>query len=196
MNKPNAKEKDYCKKGHQDDKIIRSLLSRELINGKTIYVLDIDYVEFYREIDVDLLLTNYKYNTTTVECKADDFPALKDGKKYIFLELISNSKKYSESNGQDGLGCILTSKAKFFIFYFIKYDYYLIINSRKLREFIKNNKSRYKEKTAHTWSPDNRTIWYDSTGIIVPVMDIVKNCDGILKKSRYKYNDIKNELNI
>lgn len=195
-NKPNEKERDYCKKGHDDDKIIRSLLTKELVNDKTIYVYDIDHDEFFRELDIDLILTNYLFKYASVECKADDFPVLRDGKKYIFLELISNSKKYESSGGLDGLGCILSSKSHFFIFYFIKYDYYLIINSRKLREFIKNNENKYKKKTSHTWSPDNRIIWYDSTGIIVPVMDIVKYCDGILKKSRYKYEDIKKELGL
>lgn len=195
-NKPNAKERDYCKKGHDDDKIIRTLLSRELVNEKTIYVYDIDHDEFFRELDVDLILTNYLFKYASVECKADGFPVLKDGKKYIFLELVSNSKKYESSGGQDGLGCILSSKAHFFIFYFIKFDYYLIINSRKLREFIRNNETKYKRKTANTWSPNNKQIWYSSYGIIVPVMDIVEFCDGILKKSRYKYEDIKNELGL
>lgn len=193
---PSSKEANYCKKGHDDDKIVRSILTKELINEKTIYVYDIDHDEFFRELDVDLILTNYLFKYASVECKADGFPVLKDGKKYIFLELVSNSKKFESSGGQDGLGCILSSKAHFFIFYFIKYDYYLIINSIKLREFIKNNETKYKRKTANTWSPDNSRIWYSSYGIIVPVMDIVKECGGILKKSRYKYEDIKSELEL
>lgn len=196
MQKPNAKEANYCKKGHDDDKIIRSLLTKELINEKTLYAYDIDHDEFHRKHDIDLILINKNFRYRSVECKADDFPALKDGKKYIFLELISNSKKYESSGGTDGLGCILSSKAESFIFYFIKYDYYLIINSQKLRKFIEENKGRYKEKKANTWSPDNSEIWYSSIGIIVPAMDIVREAGGILKKSRFAYEDIKSELGL
>lgn len=193
--KPNDKEKDYCRKGHDDDRIIRTLLKKELVNDKTQHVLDVDSDDFCRKHDIDLMLINKVYDTTTAEVKADDFPALKDGKKYIFLELVSNSKKFKESDGKDGLGCILTSKAKHFIFYFIKYDYYLVIESQKLRDYILKNKDKYEEKKATTWSPNNKEIWYHSYGRVVPVSDIVKN-GGILKKSRYKYIDVKMDLGL
>ncbi len=192
---PSEKEKDYCKKGHQDDLIIRTLLKKELVNEKTEYVIDIDQDGFFRKIDIDLILYNKNGRLATIEVKADGFPSIRNNKKYVFLELISNSKKYQESNQKDGLGCILTSRAHYFIFYFILYDYYLIINSQKLRQFIKENKDKYEKKQARTFSPDNKSIWYYSEGILVPVMDLV-SIGGIVKKSRYKYLDIKKELKI
>lgn len=192
---PSEKEKDYCKKGHQDDLIVRSLLKKELVNEKTEHVIDIDQDGFFRKIDIDLILYNKSGKLATVEAKADGFPTIRNNKKYVFLELISNSKKYQESNQKDGLGCILTSRANYFIFYFTIYDYYLIINSQKLRSFIKENKDKYETKKARTFSPDNKSIWYYSEGILVPVMDLV-SIGGIIKQSRYKYLDVKKELNI
>lgn len=196
MYEPNIKEKDYCQQGHNDDLIIRTLLKRELINGKTIYVLDIDNDTFFRKNDIDLLLINKFFKFKSVEVKADGFPILSDGKKYIFLELISNSKKYQETNGKLGQGCILTSKCDYFIFYFIKYDYYLIVESEKLKKYILENRDRYPEKRARTWSPDNSQIWYYSVGHVVPIDDIVEHCSATIKYSRYKYDDIKKELGL
>ena len=195
MNGPNQKERDYCKRGHDDDLIVRTLLSRELLNDKTIHTIDVDKDLFFNDTDVDLILVNRHYNLTTVEVKADGFPML-GGTKYVFLELISNSVKYSNTNGQEGLGCCLTSKSKYFIFYFIKYDKYLVIESKKLREFIKNNKDNYEHKQAKTWSPNNKKIWYYTDGIVVPVQDLVDGAAGIVKNSRYKYLDIKSELSL
>ena len=195
MNGPNQKERDYCKRGHDDDLIVRTLLSRELLNDKTIHTIDVDKDLFFNDTDVDLILVNRHYNLTTVEVKADGFPML-GGTKYVFLELISNSVKYRSSGGQEGLGCCLTSKAKYFIFYFIKYDKYLVLESQKLREFIKNNSNNYEHKQAKTWAPDNRKIWYYTDGIVVPVQDLVDMAAGIVKNSRYKYLDIKSELSL
>lgn len=195
MNGPNEKERDYCKRGHDDDLIVRTLLSRELLNDKTIHTIDVDKDLFFNDTDVDLILVNRHYNLTTVEVKADGFPEIR-GTKYVFLELISNSVKYSNTNGQEGLGCCLTSKSKYFIFYFIKYDKYLILESQKLREFIKNNKDNYEHKQAKTWSPNNKKIWYYTDGIVVPVQDLVDMAAGIVKNSRYKYLDIKSELSL
>ena len=195
MDGPNKKERDYCKQGHADDLIVRTLLSRELLNDKTIHTIDVDKDLFFNNTDVDLILVNKHYNLTTVEVKADGFPML-SGTKYVFLELISNSVKYNSTNGQEGLGCCLTSKAKYFIFYFIKYDKYLILESQKLREFIKNNKDNYEHKQAKTWSPNNKKIWYYTDGIVVPVQDLVDGAAGIVKNSRYKYLDIKSELSL
>ena len=195
MNGPNQKERDYCKRGHDDDLIVRTLLSRELLNDKTIHTIDVDKDLFFNDTDVDLILVNKHYNLTTVEVKADGFPEIR-GTKYVFLELISNSVKYKSSGGQEGLGCCLTSKSKYFIFYFIKYDTYLVLESQKLREFIKNNKDNYEHKQAKTWSPNNKKIWYYTDGIVVPVQDLVDGAAGIVKNSRYKYLDIKSELSL
>jgi hypothetical protein len=187
------KEKDYCKKGHEDDLIVRTLLSRELINNNTIHVIDVDKDLFFRNADVDLILINKFYNLATAEIKADGFPAL-GGTKYVFLETISNSNRYEKSGGTDGLGCCLTSKSHYFIFYFIKYNTYLILKTSKMKEFIEKNIDKYDKKQARTWSPDNKKIWYYSEGIIVPVGDLIIEAGGIYKTSRYNYEDIKKEL--
>ena len=71
-----------------------------------------------------------------------------------------------------------------------------MLESQKLREFIKNHKDYYEHKKAKTWSPDNRKIWYYTDGIVVPVQDLVDGAAGIVKNSRYKYLDIKSELSL
>ena len=192
---PTSKEANYCKKGHDDDKIVRTLLSRDLINDIIIHTVDVDYDSFFRSLDIDLILYNKDNKMATAEIKADAFPVMKDGKKYIFCELVSNSKKFEESKGKTGQGCILTSKSDYFIFYFILYDSYLVIKSNILRDYILNNKEKYDEKKARTWSPDNKKIWYYSIGRVVPIDDILK-IGGTYVESRYKYEDIKKELNI
>ena len=191
--KPNAKEANYCKQGHIDDKIVRTLLSRELINDKTLHVIDVDRDGFFRNADVDLIIVNHQYNLTTAEVKADGFPKI-NGNKYVFIETISNSNKYKNSGGHDGLGCCLTSKACYFIFYFIKYNNYMIIKTKDMQKFIEKHGMEYERKQARTFGPDNRTIWYYSEGILVPVDDLIENAGGILKESRIKYEDIKLEL--
>ena len=193
MDGPNLKERDYCKKGHDDDLIIRTLLSRELVNDTIIYVKDIDDDLFFRSLDCDLLLVNKSNNIKMAEVKADDYPPI-NNVKYIFLEYISNSNKYKSSRGHDGLGCILTSKCDYFIFYFIKLDKYLVVDSNKLKEFVKNNIMKYKTKEATTYSPNNKDVWYHSYGLLVPVDDIIAECAASLFDSKIKYDDIKNEL--
>lgn len=193
MNAPNKKELNYCQKGHEDDYIIRTLLSKELVNDTIIYVKDIDDDLFFRNLDCDLLLVNKDNKVKLAEVKADDYPLI-NNVKYIFLEYISNSNKYKSSGGHDGLGCILTSKCDYFIFYFIKLDKYLVADSNKLKEFVKNNINRYKTKEANTYSPNNKEIWYNSYGLLVPIGDIIRECKASLFDSKIKYNDIKNEL--
>jgi hypothetical protein len=196
MNGPNAKERDYCKRGHDDDLIVRTLLKRELINKNNIeHIIDVDDDNYFNKNDVDLILCSKKCDITTVEIKADGYKKI-NNIKYVFLELISNSVKYQKSEGQDGLGCCLTSNSKNFIFYFTQYDQYLIVKTNKLREFIRNNKNNYEHKQAKTWAPDNSRIWYYSEGIIVPVPDLINLAGGILKDSNIKYLDIKNELGL
>lgn len=180
-------ELNYNKTGHDNDKIVKEILRREFLEiGYTDFV-DLDPMDWARKFDIDFLISGQNKNTLLMEIKADSYKVLSDGLKSIFIEIKSNIQKNID-------GWLYTSRCNYFIFYFILYDYYLIIDRQKLLNFMNSNLDKYNKKLSRTFAPDNSKIWYETEGRVVPIYDILQYQIGTIHYSKHKYKNIKEEL--
>lgn len=180
MQYANAKEKDWCRKGHEDDRVARYILKQTFEKPSWVEaVVDVDDNEYFREVDVDLVL--YKVCDTFpepgelvrwLEIKADDFPLVYNkarGKKekFVFIETLSNSTKGTP-------GWIYTTQADHIVYFFMQFNRYIIIKTEDLRRIA--NSGGYAVKRANTFAKDNKTILYHSEGVLIPVSDLLPFC--------------------
>lgn len=140
------------------------------------WVQDVDGDPYYRDADVDLLVS--KNNTipypqyepvSAIEIKADAY-GLRHGRKYVFVETVSNDRKGTK-------GWLYTTTAEYILYYFVLLDRYIMIRTDVLRNIIAMADARgYEHKTSQTYSPDDKRLLYCSHGVLVPVDDILQDC--------------------
>lgn len=186
--------KEACKY----DEIAIELLRTELLNEHILHVIPVNRDPFFYVPDVDLLIVNEYYKIQTVEVKVDTYPAFKDANtgtnvKKIYLETIANDKKFSKSCATDGLGNALTSKADYFLYYFIELQSYLVIPTIRMQEWIRVNmpKGIFEIKSARTYGDDGQ-YFFSSYGMLVPIDVLIEQCGAKLCKSRTDWNTFKN----
>lgn len=185
---------DYNPEGNKMDKVCRALLKDALISETVLDVLDVGNNPVFYPADIDLLLVKSDFNISTLEIKANGYGNGKGSlnNQSVFIEYISNDRKYLESGGKAGLGCARICKAEFFLFYFIKYDYYLLFKTKELQEFLENNIEKYPSKYAVTNDKNGQEL-YKSYGLIVPIEILRKEAGGVLIKSNCSYNKYEKE---
>lgn len=183
------RETNYNKEGHDNDKIVRKLLLTELSNMGYTFNVDLDKYDWARELDIDLICTGQNKQTIFVEVKVDSYKVLNDGKKYCFIETISNTVKNVQ-------GWLYTSRANFFIFYFTLFDDYVVINRLKLIKYINENINKLEHKRARTFSPDGEKIWYETEGVMLSVYDILQNGLGNIYHSSTSFENVKKSLGL
>ena len=74
------------------------------------------------------------------------------------------------------------------VYYFVHTDNYLVIDTKELQEFVKNNMQRYTVKSANTYGYDGNVL-YTSYGVLVPIEDIMQNLNAKIINSRHRFND-------
>ena len=183
---------DYNPEGNKMDKVCRALLKDALISETVLDVIDVGNNSVFYPADIDLLLIKSDYNVSTLEVKACANPKGNLKKQTVFIEYISNDKKYLESGGKAGLGCIRVCKAEFILFYFIKNDYYLLFKTKELQEFLEENIEKYSSKFAVTYGKDGQEL-YRSFGLIVPIEILREQAGGLLLKSNCSYEKYEEE---
>ena len=185
---------DYNPTGNRNDRVCRALLAKELLNEKTIHVIDVANDKFFQKKDIDIICINKELKSTTVEIKATN-SGNAYGTKTVFLETISNSNKYLTSNSKEGRGCILITESDFLIFYFIRSDTYMIVKTKALQNYVQKHISsgKYPVKSTSTYGYNGMPL-YDSYGLIVPVQDLITEAGARIVTSKYKYDDIAKEV--
>lgn len=185
----NKEKYDYNPVGNRNDRICRALLSKELLSENITHVIDVGGDSYFWKEDIDLICVSKKEKDRfiTVEIKADGYRPY-NGKKFIFCETISNSNKYLMSSGREGIGNLFITKSDFMVYYFVHTDNYLVIDTKELQEFVKNNMQRYTVKSANTYGYDGNVL-YTSYGVLVPIEDIMQNLNAKLINSRHRFND-------
>lgn len=173
---PKPYQRDWNWAGHKQDAIARHIMSITFSGMYFVYqVYDVDNDMVYRNADIDLLviknnLVGSTYEpVSSIEIKADTYGYVR-GKKYIFVETISNDCKGTR-------GWIYTTAAEYILYYFILLDQYIMVKTDVLRSAVEQADARgYKRRKANTYSPDNRRLIYSSHGVLVPVDDILQDC--------------------
>lgn len=173
---PKPYQRDWNWAGHKQDAIARHIMSITFSGMYFVYqVYDVDNDMVYRNADIDLLvvknnLVGGAYEpVSSIEIKADTYGYVQ-GKKYIFVETVSNDSKGTQ-------GWIYTTAAEYILYYFILLDQYIMVKTSILRSAVEQADARgYKRRKANTYSPDNRRLIYSSHGVLVPVDDILQDC--------------------
>ena len=94
-------KKNTFQESRKNDKVLRRLLVDELKRDKIIHVVDVGDDKVFMPADIDLLIVNKDYRISSVEAKADNYGTTA-GVKKIFIETISNDKKFAISGGIEG----------------------------------------------------------------------------------------------
>lgn len=185
----NEKKYDYNPIGNRNDRVCRALLSKELLSDTIAHVIDVGNDSYFWKEDVDLICvsTHPTNRFVTVEIKADGYKPV-NGKKYIFCETISNSNKYLISAGREGLGNLFITKSDFMIYYFVHTDTYLVVDTKELQAFVKNNMRTYNVKSCDTYGYEGK-ILYTSYGLLVPTEDILNCLNAKIISSRHRFKD-------
>ena len=182
-------KKNTFQESRKNDKVLRRLLVDELKRDKIIHVVDVGDDKVFMPADIDLLIVNKDYRISSVEAKADNYGTTA-GVKKIFIETISNDKKFAISGGIEGMGNARYSKSDYFLYYFIKLQSYLIIPTKQLQAWITVNlpKGKYEIKTAKTCGLDGKVL-YNSYGMLVPINVLIDEAGAKLFDAQCKWED-------
>jgi len=123
----NIKSYDFNKK-NDDSKKVEALII-EFLESRGNRVEDVSDIEYYRKIDVDLLVHNEKNKIIKLEVKADSTKT-----KNYFAETISNDKKNT-------LGCWLLTESDYIAYYFELDKELHIIPTKPAQEYVIKNKN-------------------------------------------------------
>lgn len=156
------KEAGWGKIKHEDDQVCCGVIAKQIMRDTGIDVRNVSLDPNYQAIDVDLIGTDSNGNQTFYEIKADDYYA-SNGKK-IFLETISNTNK-----GTDG--CVLASQANMFIWVFLKYNCFAVIDANQLKWYVSNNKNTWTD-AKRTGTYNDEQLYYQTEGYVRSLADL------------------------
>jgi hypothetical protein len=144
------------------ENIVRTYLSNL---SKVRYVVDVSNETLFQPGGIDFLLQCDGDKVTPVEVKTDRRFAQT---RNLFLETVSNEEKQSE-------GWFIYSKAERLL-YLSYVDHTLLdLNMPETREFVLDNKSRFRDVQASTRG-NSGDVLYHTRGLLVPETEIYTNC--------------------
>lgn len=195
MTNKNNNKWDYNPSGNLMDETTRRLMCSALLSDSIIKCFNVGDDKTFWPADIDLLLVKKNFTIDTLEVKAVGFGNARNSldELSVFLEYISNDKKYLQSGGKQGVGCTRICKATYYLFYFTKIDYYLLFETKQLQEFLENNLEKFPSKASITYGKDGQEL-YKSYGIIVPVNTLRKEAGGRFIKSSCCYKQFEQEI--
>jgi hypothetical protein len=134
---------------------------------ETLKVINLEEDKRFQDKDIDLLQIK-KDVAISIEVKTDDY---KSGN--FFFETTSNKEL-------ETLGCFLKSKAKYFYYYFIKYDTLFILPLKKCQKWFLDNIEEFKEISTSTIG-NNGEYSHTTVGRIVEIKRICSEIKEIRK---------------
>lgn len=186
---------DYNPSGNLMDQTTRRLMCSALLSDSIIKCYDVGDDETFWSGDIDMLLVNKDFKIDTLEVKAVGFGNARNSldELSVFLEYISNDKKYLLSGGKQGIGCTRICKATYYLFYFTKIDYYLLFETKQLQDFLERNLEKFPSKASVTYGKNGEEL-YKTYGIIVPVNVLRQEAGGRFIKSPLCYKKFEQEI--
>ncbi len=112
----------------------------------------------YQNKDIDLVANSKDNKVCNIEVKTDSYMS-----GNMFYETISNDKT-------NKLGCFETSESDYIFYYFIhpQCRKIYVFNTKELRAWVQQNKSRYKLKRVFNYS-------FCSLGYAIPLVDLISD---------------------
>ena len=151
---------DYNPSGNLMDQTTRRLMCSALLSDSIIKCYDVGDDETFWSGDIDMLLVNKDFKIDTLEIKAVGFGNARNSldELSVFLEYISNDKKYLQTGGKQGVGCTRICKATYYLFYFTKIDYYLLFETKQLQDFLERNLEKFPSKASVTYGKNGSLV--------------------------------------
>lgn len=195
MTNKNNNKWDYNPSGNLMDETTRRLMCSALLSDSIIKCFNVGDDETFWPADIDLLLVKKNFTIDTLEVKAVGFGNEKNSldELSVFLEYISNDKKYLQTGGKQGVGCTRICKATYYLFYFTKIDYYLLFETKQLQDFLERNLEKFPSKASVTYGKNGEEL-YKTYGIIVPVNVLRQEAGGRFIKSPLCYKKFEQEI--
>lgn len=152
--------------GDYGEQIIKSYFKT---NPNIVYVIDVSKNKKYQDKDIDFIVKLKNGENISVELKTDTYDT-----GNIFYEVISN-KEYNV------LGCMIKSKAKCLLYYFIKTKELYIIDLKSYRKWINKNNERFAKKKIKNINKRGNDITH-SIGLLIPKRIFEKEMIGYFNK--------------
>ena len=110
----------------------------------------------YQKKDIDLVVNSKDKRVCNIEVKTDSYTS-----GNMFYETVSN-------NITNEPGCFETSESDYIFYYFIHPEYrkIYVFQTKELREWVHNNKDRYKIKQVFNYT-------FCSLGYAIPLVDLM-----------------------
>ena len=152
--------------GDYGEQIIKSYLE---VNPNVLSVTDVSKDKKYQDKDIDFIVRLKNGEDISIELKTDTYDT-----GNIFYEAISN-KEYNV------LGCMIKSKAKCLLYYFIKTKELYIIDFKEYKKWVNKNNERFAKKTIKNVNKRGNGITH-SIGLLIPKKIFEKEMIGHFNK--------------
>jgi hypothetical protein len=130
-------------------------------------VINVEDDDFYRSLDIDLVVQGELVSKDYVEVKGDTY---KSGN--IYIETVANVNKNSP-------GCLKYTGADYIAYYMVALGFCLMIPVPELKHWIEQNESKYEQKRVQ--SKFDNGYKFGSRGIAVPIKTILEQVPGTHK---------------
>lgn len=138
--------------GDYGEQIIKSYLEA---NPDVLDVIDVSKDKSYQDKDIDFIVKLKNGEDISVELKTDTYDT-----GNIFYEAISNQE-------YNVLGCMIKSKAKCLLYYFIKTKELYIIDFKAYKKWVNENNERFTKKRIKNINKRGTGITH-SVGLLIP----------------------------
>ncbi|WP_442637703.1 hypothetical protein [Rossellomorea marisflavi] len=153
---------EVAKNGMKDIEAFLSSFSSSLS------VINVEDHPLYQKKDIDLLwvyLENGRENMKRIELKVDRYTS-----GNFFFETASNVGKGTN-------GCFMYTESDYLFYYFVQWKRLYILPVEEVRDWFKENESRFVEKSLGTKIGNKQA--YESKGRLVPIEVVLKECPGV-----------------
>ena len=152
--------------GDYGEQIIKSYFET---NPNIADVIDVSKDKTYQDKDIDFIVKLKSGKNISIELKTDTYDT-----GNIFYEAISNKE-------HNVLGCMIKSKAKCLLYYFIKTKELYIIDFKAYRKWVNKNNKRFAKKKIKNINKSGNSITH-SVGLLIPKKIFEKEMIGYFNK--------------
>lgn len=152
--------------GDYGERIIGAYLEA---NPNIVNVIDVSKDKKYQDMDIDFIAKLKNGEDISIELKTDTYDT-----GNIFYEAISNKE-------HNVLGCMIKSKAKCLLYYFIKTKELYIIDFKAYKKWVNKNNKRFTRKRIKNINRWGNAITH-SIGLLIPKKIFEKEMIGHFNK--------------
>lgn len=144
-------------------------VAADLRSRLSMRVMELYADPYFQMLDIDIYVEPQGGGGQYIEVKADSHTT-RNGRLNAYIEVMSNVEKGT-------LGCMLTTQADLIYYYYVREGWVLLIDVKRLQEWMPRNLHRFESKFIKTGSYGKAI--YTSEGKPVPVDVLVKEVGAV-----------------